>query len=71
MIIEFENISKFYVEKNTYRRIKTTEYIYIILNNPKEKKSFLLLDQQNIQVNILNIKTEDLLKILNDRLKYA
>ncbi|MEN4759987.1 STM3941 family protein [Chryseobacterium sp. C39-AII1] len=69
--VNFKDISKFYISKNTFRGIKTTEYIYIVLNNSKEKKSLFLLDQQNIQVDILNVKATDLLKILNDRLKYA
>ncbi|WP_410693326.1 STM3941 family protein [Chryseobacterium sp. SIMBA_038] len=71
--VNFEDISKFTVSITTnYRGIKTTEQINIILKsntkNNNLSSEFPIL-HEIIQTDILNIKTNDLLKILNDKLK--
>ncbi|WP_442784946.1 STM3941 family protein [Chryseobacterium sp. MYb264] len=66
--VKFENISNFYIHKSTYRGIKTTESINIVYNRKNKQKFF---GSHNIQTNTLNVKTEDLLKILNSYLQLS
>ncbi|MGO4709306.1 STM3941 family protein [Chryseobacterium sp. 2TAF14] len=77
-IINFKDISSFYVSTNSFRGIKTTEQINIILKtsakkspsiHKKNKISWLFLSiEESIQTDILNVRTKDLLKILNHRI---
>lgn len=71
--VKFEEISKFFISNNTFRGIKTTEYIHIVLKYPENashKKFPIYSNAQNvIQSDILNIKTNKLLEILNKKLE--
>jgi hypothetical protein len=71
--IKFEEISKFFTSNTTYRGIKTNEYINIVMKYPKNpsQKRFLgySSSQEIIQTDMLNVKTSELLKILNKKLK--
>lgn len=70
-IVDFEDIKSFYISNSAYRGIKTTESICIVLKPDKNKKSskFSFYFHQAIQVDILNVKTKVLLRILNTKLK--
>ncbi|MFL9833354.1 STM3941 family protein [Chryseobacterium terrae] len=71
--INFKDISSFYVLANSFRGIKTGENIHIILKSSAKKtdsknilsRLFFSVDA-SIQSDLLNVKTKDLLKILND-----
>lgn len=75
VLINFEDISSFFVSTTRFRGIKTTEYIFIVTKSSMKNKDSSKLytefsnPKHSIQTDILNIKTNDLLKILNDKLK--
>ncbi len=70
--VKFKEISKFFTSNTKFRGMKTTEYINIVIKYPKnvpQKKFPVYSSAQNmIQTDMLNIKTSELLKILNKKL---
>lgn len=71
--VKIEEISKFSTSNTTYRGMKTSESINIVMKYPKNaprKRLPLYSNAQNvIQTDMLNVKTLELLKILNKKLE--
>ncbi|WP_363315548.1 STM3941 family protein [uncultured Chryseobacterium sp.] len=71
-----KNIASFYITSNSYRGIKTSEQINIVMKNEKLRKNKLIRtifprfeNVYAIQTNLLNIKTKKLIVVLNSYLK--
>ena len=80
--IEIENIKSFFIVNNYYRGIKTNRQIFIELKKPTENYTNIWFykflskiskpianSQYSIQTDFLNIKQQNLLEILNGKIK--
>ncbi|MDQ1163129.1 hypothetical protein QE422_003497 [Chryseobacterium sp. SORGH_AS 447] len=70
--VPFKNIASFYITSNSYRGIKTSEQINIVMKKNKlTAGTFSPFENVKyaIQTNLLNIKTKKLIVILNSYLK--
>lgn len=70
--VPFKNIASFYITSNSYRGIKTSEQINIVMKKNKlTAATFSPFENVKyaIQTNLLNIKTKKLIAILNSYLK--
>lgn len=70
--VPLKNIASFYITSNSYRGIKTSEQINMVMKKNKlTAATFSPFENVKyaIQVNLLNIKTKKLIVILNSYLK--
>ncbi|SDI58940.1 hypothetical protein SAMN05421846_11048 [Chryseobacterium taeanense] len=77
VLIPFEDIGGFFISSSSYRGIKTSHQINIVMKNVKLKKNKIVKTifpqfenmQYAIQSDLLNVKTKKLIIILNSYLK--
>lgn len=77
ILVPFENVASFFETSSSYRGIKTSHQINIVMKNGTVKKSKIINTifpqfenvGYTIQVNILNVKTKKLMIILNSYLR--
>lgn len=78
--IDFEEVTLFFMIDMRHHGIKTSEYICIIMKNPKERTN--MMDRisselfpassnvhYSIQTDVLNVKTKALLELLRSRIR--